>query len=65
MGGVYITYFMSVFKGYNCYFIGCHPIVFYNRDPFKIRPNTTKFYVLSRTTCFDLFQVIFRFTISV
>jgi hypothetical protein len=27
-------------------------------------PNTTKFYLLYRTTCFDLSQVILRFTVG-
>jgi hypothetical protein len=36
----------------------------YNTNQGEIRPNITKFYLLHRTTCFDLLQVILRFMIA-
>ena len=42
-----------------------NPCVVYNTNHVENRPNTTKFYWLYRTTCFDLFQVILRFTVCV
>jgi hypothetical protein len=59
-----VTSVLAKVKVFLCNLNERHSVVFLLVQKLNRCPNTTKFYLLHRTTCFELFQVIIRFTVG-